>query len=99
MIPDKQNVYRETTSSLYLRGKREWEYAGYVSSFLYSSLLKRPIAIGKLPPALAEPGTEVDMEIQVIRKPETVLATVQKLPFFNPKRKTESFSSQEKSNA
>ena len=99
VIPDKQNVYRETTSSLYLRGKREWEYAGYVSSFLYSSLLKRPIAIGKLPPALAEPGTEVDMEIQVIRKPETVLATVQKLPFFNPKRKTESFSSQEKSNA
>ncbi|MFN3193596.1 MAG: aminomethyltransferase family protein [Aureliella sp.] len=85
---DRHNVYLESTHSLYRRGDQEWDYAGFVSSFLYSSLLKRPIAIGRVPMDLGAPGTEVDMEMSVIRKPETVKATVCKLPFFNPPRKT-----------
>ena len=33
-------------------------------------------------------GTEVDLEVSVIRKPVNVLAKVSSLPFFNPERKT-----------
>jgi aminomethyltransferase len=83
-------VYRESTFSIYRRGARPWDYAGYASSFLYSSLLRRPIALAKLPRDLTRPGTEVDLEIQVIRRPVNVLARVTRLPFFNPPRKTAS---------
>lgn len=84
----KYEHYREDTMSLYRRGDKEWDYAGYASSFLFSSLLKKPIAIAKLPLDLATPGTEVDIEIPVIRKPVNVLARVTDMPFFNPDRKT-----------
>ena len=88
ILPPKHERYSETTMSIYRRNEKQWDYAGYASSFLFSSLLKKPIAIAKLPLDLAVPGTEVDLEIPVIRKPENVLARVVKMPFFNPKRKT-----------
>jgi len=88
--PPKYELYREETMSLYRRGGKEWDYAGYASSFLFSSLLKKPIAIAKLPLDLAKPGTEVDIEIPVIRKPVNVLARVCEMPFFDPDRKTAS---------
>ena len=84
----KFELYRESTMSIYRRNEKLWDYAGYATSFLFSSLLKKPIAIAKLPPDLAKPGTEVDLEIPVIRKPVNVLARVVSMPFFNPKRKT-----------
>ena len=86
--PPKYEHYREDTMSLYRRGTIEWDYAGYASSFLFSSLLKKPIAIAKLPLDLAVAGAEVDIEVPVIRKPVNVLARVTNLPFFNPDRKT-----------
>jgi len=86
----KYEHYREETMSIYRRGEKEWDYAGYASSFLFSSLLKKPIAIAKLPLDLATRGTEVDLEIPVIRKPVNVLARVAALPFFDPDRKTAS---------
>lgn len=88
ILPPKHELYCESTMSIYRRNAKQWDYAGYASSFLFSSLLKKPIAIAKLPLDLAEPGTEVDLEIPVIRKPENVLARVAKLPFFDPDRKT-----------
>lgn len=84
----KHEIYREATMSIYRRNGKLWDYAGYATSFLFSSLLKKPIAIAKLPLDLAKPGTEVDLEVPVIRKPVNVLARVQPMPFFNPKRKT-----------
>ena len=84
----KYELYREDTMSLYRRGNKEWDYAGYASSFLFSSLLKKPIAIAKLPLDLATPGTEVDIEVPVIRKPVNVLARACDMPFFDPERKT-----------
>ena len=84
----KYEHYQETTMSIYRRGQKEWDYAGYATSFLFSSLLKQPIAIAKLPRDLEAPGTEVDLEFQVIKKPVNVLARVTKMPFFNPPRKT-----------
>ena len=95
LIPEKGNVYCESTHSLYRRSGQPWDYAGYATSFLYSSLLKQPIAIGKLPSDLATPGTQVDLEIEVARRPELVTATVSRMPFFNPSRKTQVFSKQE----
>ena len=94
--PPKFELYREDTMSIYRRGEEEWDYAGYASSFLFSSLLKRPIAIAKLPLDQIAPGTEVDLEISVIRKPELVLARVEKLPFYDPARKTASFLGEER---
>ncbi len=88
IMPPKHGLYREATHSIYRRGSEPWDYAGYASSFLYSSLLRRPIALAKLPLDLAKPGTAVDLEIPIIRKPVNVLARVTQLPFFNPARKT-----------
>ena len=90
IVPPLHEVYSESTMSIYRRGTKEWDYAGYATSFHTSSLLKRPIAIAKLPHELATPGSEVDLEVQVIRQPKNVLARVERMPFFNPDRKTAS---------
>jgi aminomethyltransferase len=84
----QDEVYCESTMSVYRRSETPWDYAGYASSFVFSSLLKKPLAIAKLPLDLASPGTEVDLEIPIIRKPVNILARVAKMPFFNPDRKT-----------
>ena len=88
ILPPKNDLYRETTMSIYRRTETPWDYAGYATSFLFSSLLRKPIAIAKLPPDLTTAGTEVDLEVSVIRKPVNVLAKVSSMPFFNPERKT-----------
>ena len=87
IMPPKEGVFSEDTMSIYRRGGQEYEYAGYASSFIYSSLLKRHIAIAKLPLDLTAPGTEVDLELSVIRRPQNLLAHVVEMPFYNPKRK------------
>ena len=86
--PAKFENYCESTRSVYRCSDKEWDYAGYATSFLYSSLLKRPLAIAKLPLDLARIGTKVNLEIQIIHRPATVTATVERMPFFNPSRKT-----------
>ncbi|NQV32693.1 MAG: hypothetical protein HQ515_08370 [Phycisphaeraceae bacterium] len=88
-MPPKHDHYCESTRNIYRRGQKQWDYAGYATSFLYSSLLKKPIAIAKLPNDMVKRGTEVDLEITVIRRPQTVLARVDRMPFFNPPRKTQ----------
>ena len=88
IVPPHHELYSESTMSIYRRGGKEWDYAGYASSFLASSLLRKPIAIAKLPMDLSEPGSEVDLEVTVIRQPKNVLARVHRMPFFNPPRKT-----------
>lgn len=88
IVPPRHEVYSESTMSIYRRGSTEWDYAGYASSFTTSSLLRTPLAIAKLPLDLATPGSEVDLEVTVIRRPRNVLARVERMPFFNPDRKT-----------
>jgi len=88
ILPPKHELYRESTMSIYRRNDKEWDYAGYASTFVYSSLLKTPIAIAKIPLDLAMPGTEVNLEVPVIRRPTNVLARVASMPFFDPPRKT-----------
>ena len=89
IMAPKHDLYCESTKSIYRRSDKEWDYAGYASSFMFSPILKKPIAIAKLPNDLAKPRTEVDIEVSVIRKPHNVLATVQRMPFFDPIRKTQ----------
>ncbi|MEM9461157.1 MAG: aminomethyltransferase family protein [Myxococcota bacterium] len=90
ILPPRHEVYAETTMSVYRRSEIPWDYAGYASSFLSSSLLRRPIALAKLPLDLAAPGTQVELEVTVIRRPHNVLARVVETPFFSPARKTAS---------
>lgn len=88
VVPPRHEVYSESTMSVYRRGTTEWDYAGYASSFTTSSLLRTPLAIAKLPLDLAKPGSEVDLEVTVVRRPQNVLARVARMPFYNPARKS-----------
>ena len=49
ILAPRHEVYGESTMSIYRRNDKEWDYAGYASSFLHSPLLRKPIAIAKLP--------------------------------------------------
>ncbi|MGB1253474.1 MAG: aminomethyltransferase family protein [Candidatus Promineifilaceae bacterium] len=88
IMTPKDGMLVQDTMSIYRRSDIPWQYAGYASSFMWSSLKKQHVAIAKLPLDLCEPGTEVELEISIIRQPQYVLARVVELPFFNPKRKT-----------
>ena len=88
LLPPRHEIYAETSMSVYRRGDVEWDYAGYATSFTTSSLLRTPLAIAKLPLNLSEPGSEVDLEVTVLHHPRTVLARVERMPFFDPPRKT-----------
>ena len=61
---------------------------GYATSFLYSPVLQRHIAIARVLPDLAEPGTPVKLEFTVNHQYEQVAAHVARLPLFNPERRT-----------
>lgn len=88
IMTPKDGVMIQDTMNIYRRSDIPWHYAGYASSFIWSSLKKQHVAIAKLPLDLCEVGTEVDLEISVIRQSQYVLARVVDLPFFNPARKT-----------
>jgi glycine cleavage system T protein (aminomethyltransferase) len=67
------------------------EYAGqvgYATSFMYSPMLQRHIAIARIRPDLAAPGTRVTLEFTVDHHYEGVAAEVARLPLYNPERKT-----------
>jgi aminomethyltransferase len=93
ILAPMHELYAETIRSVYRRGTKEWDYAGHATSFMASTLLRKPIALAKLAPDVAEPGNEVDLEITVIHRPHNVLARVVPMPFFNPPRKTASMES------
>ena len=61
---------------------------GYVTSFMYSPVLQRHIGLALVRPDLAEPGSEVHMEVAVHHSNTTVLARTARTPLFNPARKT-----------
>ena len=61
---------------------------GYTTSYMYSSMLQRHIALARVRPALATPGTTVRLEIDVNHRYEYVAAQTARLPLYNPPRKT-----------
>jgi aminomethyltransferase len=92
VLAPMHELYVETIRSVYRRGTKEWDYAGHATSFLASTLLRKPIALAKLAPDVAEAGREVDLEVTVIHRPQNVLARVEQTPFYNPPRKTASMT-------
>jgi aminomethyltransferase len=61
---------------------------GYATSLMYSPILQRHIAMARVRPAHAAVGTRVHVELTINHQYTTVPAQVQRLPLFNPERKT-----------
>lgn len=61
---------------------------GYATSFMYSPVLQRHIALARLRPDMAEPGTHVNLEFTINHRYVQVGAEVARTPLFNPARKT-----------
>ncbi len=61
---------------------------GYTTSFMYSPMLQRHIAMARVRPDLSKPGSRVNLEITINHRYHTVAATVARPPLFNPPRKT-----------
>jgi aminomethyltransferase len=66
----------------------EAKRVGYATSFMYSPVLQRHIALARVRPDLAKVGTRVQLEFTVDHHYEKVAAHVARLPLYNPERKT-----------
>jgi aminomethyltransferase len=60
---------------------------GKATSGTWSPLLKKYIAIVRLMPRYARPGTQVDLEVTIEAQRKQAKAMVVKMPFFDPPRK------------
>ena len=63
------------------------ERVGYATSFMYSPILQRHIALARVRPDLAKAGTRVYLEFTVDHRYQQVAAHTARLPLFNPERK------------
>jgi aminomethyltransferase len=63
---------------------------GYATSLMYSPVLQRHIAIARVRPEYAAKGSTVHVELTVDHEYLSVPATTDRLPLFNPARKTSS---------
>jgi aminomethyltransferase len=61
---------------------------GYTTSFMYSPMLQRHIAMARVRPDVAKPGSRVNLEVTINHRYHTVAAEVARPPLFNPARKT-----------
>ena len=61
---------------------------GFTTSFMYSPMLQRHIAMARVHPDLSKPGSRVNLELTINHRYHTVAATVARPPLFNPPRKT-----------
>jgi aminomethyltransferase len=61
---------------------------GYATSFMYSPVLQRHIALARVRPDLARPGSKVNLEFTINHRYVQVGAHVARLPLFAPERKT-----------
>jgi aminomethyltransferase len=61
---------------------------GKATTTTWSPLLKKMIALASIEIGHSKPGTKLQMEITIEAVRQRVTATVVKLPFFSPERKT-----------
>jgi aminomethyltransferase len=85
LIPPKDHMPVEGEMFLYDDTDTQ---VGYTTSFMYSPMLQRHIALARVRPALALPGSLVRLEIDVNHRYEYVAARTARLPLYNPTRKT-----------
>lgn len=84
LIPTKNHVPSHAELMVYTRDS---ERVGWASSFMYSPMLQRHIALARVRPDLAIPGTTLDLELTVDHEYQVVRAVVAPLPFYDPPRK------------
>ena len=85
LIPPKEDSPAAWETMLY---DAAGERAGYATSYTYSPMLQTHIGIARVRPELAAIGTELHVEQTVNHVYTTSPATVVKMPFFAPDRKT-----------
>jgi len=85
LIPPKDHTPVEEELFVY---DDEIRQVGYATSFMYSPMLQRHIALARVRPDLAKPGSSVRLEVDVNHHYEYVKATTARLPLYNPARKT-----------
>lgn len=61
---------------------------GFTTSFMYSPVLQRHIAMARVRPDLSRIGTKVNLEVTINHQYQNVVAEVSRTPLFNPARKT-----------
>ena len=61
---------------------------GYATSYMYSPMLQRHIALVRVRPDLAAPGTEIHLEVDVNHRTSTSCHGPRGNPLYNPARKT-----------
>jgi glycine cleavage system T protein (aminomethyltransferase) len=64
------------------------KHIGKATTTTFSPLLKKLIAMASVETAYSTPGTKLQMELTIEARRLKTTATVVKLPFFNPPRKT-----------
>jgi len=84
LVPQTPSTASRVAVPVYA-GKRQ---VGRATSTTWSPLLKKMIALASVPTEHSQPGTRLDMEFTIEAVRHTVPATITKLPFFNPPRKT-----------
>ncbi|CAN5200965.1 aminomethyltransferase family protein [soil metagenome] len=85
LVPPKDHTPVTEEFMLY---DSDYQRVGYATSFMYSPMLQRHIALARVQPDFAKPGSKVDLEVTVNHRYERVGAAVARLPLFNPERKT-----------
>ena len=86
LIPPKDHTPVVEDWIVYDDGYRD--QVGYATSFMYSPMLQRHIAIARIRPDHSRLGTRVKLEFTVDHHYEQVAAHVARLPLYNPERKT-----------
>jgi aminomethyltransferase len=85
LIPPKDHTPVQEDMMVYVDGVNR---VGYATSFMYSPVLQRHIALARVRPEQAAVGTEVSLEFTINHHYEMVGAHVARLPLFDPERKT-----------
>ena len=85
LIPPKDHTPVQEEMFVY---DDEGHQVGYATSFMYSPILQRHIALARVRPELAAAGTPVRLEMDVNHRYEYVAAQTARLPLYNPARKT-----------
>jgi aminomethyltransferase len=67
---------------------RDQERAGFATSFMYSPMVQRHIAIAQVSPEFSALGSEVDFEVTIDHVLHYIKAVVTKMPFYDPPHRT-----------
>ena len=85
MVPPKDHTPVHEEMMVY---DDDVQRVGYATSFMYSPVLQRHIALARVRPDLATPGRKVNLEFTINHRYVQVGASVTRNPMFAPARKT-----------